>query len=145
MTARERSGRLPVFVYGTLRPGRHNHDRFLLGRTLAEVPARLRGAVLYEGPGYPYAVAGGEGEIRGEIRGELITIAPDAYAAVLAELDVLEECRPGDPRALYERVVREVLVEGGGAVRGWVYLATERVARGLRAAGRPVPGGDWAG
>ena len=52
------AGQLPFFVYGTLRPGEHNHDLFLRGRTAAEEPARLRGALLYDGPGYPYAVDG---------------------------------------------------------------------------------------
>ncbi|MCC9704364.1 gamma-glutamylcyclotransferase [Streptomyces sp. MNU76] len=47
---------LPVFVYGTLRPGEPNHDLFLRGRTAAEEPARMRGMALYDGPGYPYAV-----------------------------------------------------------------------------------------
>ncbi|MFI9202396.1 gamma-glutamylcyclotransferase family protein [Streptomyces sp. NPDC053048] len=135
------AGRLPVFVYGTLRPGRRNHDRFLAGRTVAETPARLRGAVLYEGPGFPYAVA----DPAGEVRGELITVAAGAYDAVLAALDVLEDHRPGDPRNVYERVMREVSVEDGGTVRAWVYLASDAVARRLRAVGTPVPGGDWAG
>lgn len=27
---------LPFFVYGTLRPGEHNHDLFLRGRTRTE-------------------------------------------------------------------------------------------------------------
>ncbi|MEU8580149.1 gamma-glutamylcyclotransferase family protein [Streptomyces abikoensis] len=137
----EESGGLPVFVYGTLRPGRHNHDRFLRGRTVAEQPARLRGAVLYEGPGYPYGVA----EAEGEIRGELITVAPGEYVRVLAALDALEDYVPGDPLNLYERVVGDVLVEGGGPVRGWVYLAADRVACRLRASGTRVPGGDWRG
>ncbi|MEU4211846.1 gamma-glutamylcyclotransferase family protein [Streptomyces sp. NPDC026206] len=135
------SGQLPFFVYGTLRPGRCNHDRFLRGRTVAEVPARMRGAVLYEGPGYPYAVV----DRAGEVRGELITVDRGAYGRVLSALDELEGHRPGDPRNLYERVACEVVVEGDGTVRGWVYLAAERVARRLRAAGTRVPGGDWAG
>ncbi|MEV4441935.1 gamma-glutamylcyclotransferase family protein [Streptomyces sp. NPDC049577] len=134
--------RLPFFVYGTLRPGRCNHDVFLRGRTAAEVPARMRGAVLYEGPGYPYAVAAPPEE---EVRGELITVAEGWYDAVLAALDELEEHRPGDPRSLYDRVAREVLPEGGAPVRAWVYLAAERVAHGLRTAGTRVPGGDWPG
>ncbi|MEV5239167.1 gamma-glutamylcyclotransferase family protein [Streptomyces cinnamoneus] len=139
MTAQETPADLPFFVYGTLRPGRCNHDRLLGGRTVAEVPARWPGAVLYEGPGYPYAVAGAGGEVRGE----LITVAPGAYGAVLAALDALEEYRPGDPRNLYERIVCEVRVEGGGTARAWVYVAAERLARRLRVTGTLVPGGDW--
>ncbi|MBZ4322232.1 gamma-glutamylcyclotransferase family protein [Streptomyces huiliensis] len=130
---------LPVFVYGTLRRGGGNYPLFLRGRTTAEVPARLPGAVLYEGPGYPFAVSAPAGEIRGE----LMTLVPGRYAAVLAALDVLEDHRPGDPGSLYDRVVRDVRTERGESVRAWVYLAAERVARRLRAEGIRVPGGDW--
>ncbi|PSJ27780.1 hypothetical protein B7P34_15655 [Streptosporangium nondiastaticum] len=132
--------RLPVFVYGTLRPGQANHGRYLRGRTVAEEPARLRGAVLFEGPGYPYAVA----EPGGEVRGELVRVAPGAYAAVLASLDELEGCAADGTGELYVRVVRPVLTEGAeGAVRAWVYLAAERTARRLRVSGTRVAGGSW--
>ncbi|MGI5341551.1 gamma-glutamylcyclotransferase family protein [Streptomyces sp. CA-181903] len=130
---------LPVFVYGTLRRGGVNYAAFLRGRTADEVPARLAGAVLYEGPGYPFAVTAPAGEVRGE----LMTLAPAGHAAVLAALDELEGHRPGDPGSLYDRVVREVRTERGATVRAWVYLAGERIARRLRAEGVRVPGGDW--
>ncbi|MET8678530.1 gamma-glutamylcyclotransferase family protein [Streptomyces sp. NPDC004647] len=132
-------GRLPVFVYGTLRPGQAYHDRFLGGRIAGEEPGRMRGAVLYEGPGYPYAVADADGVIHGE----LITLASAHYDILLASLDELEEHAPGDPDNLYERVTREVLLAGGRTARAWVYLAAEQVARRLRASGTAVPGGDW--
>ncbi|WP_330349869.1 gamma-glutamylcyclotransferase family protein [Streptomyces sp. NBC_00582] len=129
---------LPFFVYGTLRPGEVNHDLFLRGRTLREEPARLTGAVLYDGPGYPYAVE----EPGGTVTGDLVTARPEAYGRLLAELDRLEEYTPGDPRSLYERVVREVTV-GEGTARAWVYVAAPAVAARLRAGGTPVEGGDW--
>ncbi|MGP3999477.1 gamma-glutamylcyclotransferase family protein [Streptomyces sp. 8N706] len=137
--AAEGFARLPFFAYGTLRPGQVNHDRFLRGRTAAEEPARMRGAVLYEGPGYPYAVA----DPRGEIHGELITPLAARYDALLAELDELEDHVPGDPDNLYERVARDVLLPGGRTARAWVYLAAEPVARRLRLSGTPLRGGDW--
>lgn len=136
---------LPFFVYGTLRPGERNHDRFLLGCTAAEEPAWLRGAVLYEGPGYPYAVEAGGGE--GLVVGELVTVLPDLYGVLLRELDQLEAYVPGDPRNLYTRVVRNVLRRGDGApvgVPAWVYLASPAVAAELRGGGALVPGGDWS-
>ncbi|MFJ3493052.1 gamma-glutamylcyclotransferase family protein [Streptomyces sp. NPDC086091] len=133
---------LPFFVYGTLRPGEVNHDLLLRGRTRSEVPARLTGAVLYDGPGYPYAVE----EPGGTVTGELVTALPGAYRALLAELDVLEEYRPGDPRNLYERVARDVLPLGAGApVRAWVYVAAAEVAARLRTEGRLIAGGEWRG
>jgi gamma-glutamylcyclotransferase (GGCT)/AIG2-like uncharacterized protein YtfP len=130
---------LPFFVYGTLRPGEVNHGLFLRGRTLREEPARLTDAVLYDGPGYPYAVD----EPGGTVTGDLVTARPGAYGRLLAELDRLEEYTPGDPRSLCERVVREVRTEAG-PVRAWVYLAAPAVAARLRARGERLTGGDWS-
>ncbi|MGP3979881.1 gamma-glutamylcyclotransferase family protein [Streptomyces sp. KR80] len=135
--------RLPFFVYGTLRPGQVNHDRFVQGRTAAEEPGRMRGVVLYEGPGYPYGVAAAADDGGAEVRGELITPIADHYDALLAALDELEDYAPGDPGNLYERVAREVRLADGRTVRSWVYLASDEVAKRLRASGTRVQGGDW--
>ncbi|MET8243075.1 gamma-glutamylcyclotransferase family protein [Streptomyces sp. NPDC005202] len=131
---------LPFFVYGTLRPGERNHGLFLRGRTQSEEPGLLAGAVLYEGPGYPYAVE----EPGGTVRGELVTAVPEAYGELLVALDRLEEYTPGDPQNLYERVEREVVREAdGAAVRAWVYVAAPSVAARLRARAKRIEGGDW--
>ena len=131
---------LPFFVYGTLRPGEVNHAVHLSGRTLTEEPARLTGAVLYDGPGYPYAVEAPGGPIYGD----LVTVAPEYYAAALTELDLLEEYRADDPDSRYLRVAREVVRERGSqVVRAWVYLTGPRLADRLRATGDLIPGGDW--
>ncbi|HET9381741.1 MAG TPA: gamma-glutamylcyclotransferase family protein [Streptomyces sp.] len=133
--------RLPFFVYGTLRPGECNHDAFLRDRTHAVEPARLTGAVLYEGPGYPYAVEEPGGRT---VHGDLVTARPEAYDELLLALDELEEYVPGDPRSLYVRVAREVTrTAAPGTVRAWVYVAAPAVTARLRAHGTPVAGGDW--
>lgn len=130
----------PFFVYGTLRPGEPNHDLFLRGRTESEEPGRLHGAVLYDGPGYPYAVA----EPGGVVCGELVTAPREAHPGLLLALDRLEEYAPGDPHNLYERVERQVIRDADGtAVRAWVYLAAPSVAGRLRAHGKLIEGGDW--
>ncbi|MFF0157846.1 gamma-glutamylcyclotransferase family protein [Streptomyces sp. NPDC005263] len=137
MTDRE----LPFFVYGTLRPGEPNHDLFLRGRTRSEEPGRLDGAVLYEGPGYPYAVE----DRGGVVHGEVVTALPEVYGELLVALDRLEEYVPGDPRSLYARVEREVILDGDGrTVRAWVYVAAPWVAARLRAGGKPIGSGDWS-
>ncbi|MGI5399059.1 gamma-glutamylcyclotransferase family protein [Streptomyces sp. CA-135486] len=134
---------LPFFVYGTLRPGECNHDLFLHGRTAAEAPAVLEDAVLYEGPGYPYALLEPGG---GTVVGEVVTAAPGEYGELLAVLDRLEEyLAPGHPRNLYERVAREVVRPDGTAIRAWVYVAAPVVARELRAKGARIRSGDWRG
>ncbi|RKT04607.1 gamma-glutamylcyclotransferase (GGCT)/AIG2-like uncharacterized protein YtfP [Streptomyces sp. 3211.6] len=143
MTSVDRPGSggvLPFFVYGTLRPGEANHRLFLRGRTAAEEPARLPGAVLYEGPGYPYAV-----ERAGSvIAGELITPAADAYGELLGALDLLEEyVGPGSPRNLYDRVAREAVRPDGTRVLAWVYLAAAPLALRLARSGTEIRSGDW--
>jgi gamma-glutamylcyclotransferase (GGCT)/AIG2-like uncharacterized protein YtfP len=140
--------KLPFFVYGTLRPGEPNHDLFLRGRIRPEEPGRLTGAVLYEGPGYPYAVDEREQERAGErggvVYGDVITALPEAYGELLVALDRLEEYAPGDPHSLYERVEREVTLDGDGrTVRAWVYVAAPAVAARLRAHGKLIGSGDW--
>ncbi|GGY31854.1 gamma-glutamylcyclotransferase family protein [Streptomyces omiyaensis] len=119
---------LPFFVYGTLRPGARHHDRLLLGRTATEEDALLTGALLHDGPGYPYAVRGG-----GTVRGSLVTPLPEAYAALLDALDRLES------GAGYERVAVDAVRTGDGAtVRAWVYLAAPGTA-----VGPLIASGDW--
>ncbi|MEU7552146.1 gamma-glutamylcyclotransferase family protein [Streptomyces sp. NPDC044571] len=131
---------LPLFVYGTLRPGEINHDLFLRGRTAAEEPARLPDALLYDGPGFPYAVQ----HAGSEIVGELVTPAPEAYESLLAELDRLEDYYgPDRPRNVYDRVRREAVRPDGTLTTAWVYLAAPLLARRLRATGVEIPGGDW--
>ncbi|GAA2984839.1 gamma-glutamylcyclotransferase family protein [Streptomyces fulvorobeus] len=130
--------RLPFFVYGTLLPGQRNHGRFLLGRTAREEPALLPGALLYEGPGYPYAVEG-----HGTVHGALVTPAPGAYGELLGRLDQLEGCLgTGHPGNLYDRVARDVQVEEA-TTAAWVYLAAAAVTRSLRTGGTRIPGGHW--
>ncbi|WP_246562138.1 gamma-glutamylcyclotransferase family protein [Streptomyces roseirectus] len=131
---------LPFFVYGTLRPGEANHALFLSGRTLTEEPARLTGAVLYDGPGYPYAVEAPGGLVHGD----LVTVRPEYYPDVLGGLDLLEEYRADDPDSPYLRVTRDVVRgRGSDVVRAWVYLAGPRVTARLRRTGTLVPEGDW--
>ncbi|MFD6289364.1 gamma-glutamylcyclotransferase family protein [Streptomyces anthocyanicus] len=135
--------RLPFFVYGTLLRGEGNHDTFLRGRTLAQTPATLTGALLYEGPGYPYAVETPEA-CGGVVHGELVTADPATYTQLLAALDELEEYTSGAPSNLYERVARDVTrTTDATRVRAWVYVAAPAVAAELRASGQLIKGGNW--
>ncbi|MER7555235.1 gamma-glutamylcyclotransferase family protein, partial [Streptomyces anulatus] len=72
---------LPFFVYGTLLPGEPNHDLFLRGRTAGERPAVLPRALLYDGPGYPYAIEG-----HGRVHGMLIVAAPGIHGELLGRV-----------------------------------------------------------
>ncbi|MEV0374735.1 gamma-glutamylcyclotransferase family protein [Streptomyces sp. NPDC050636] len=133
-------GRLPFFVYGTLRPGEANYGWTLRGRTAAEEPARIGGALLYDGPGYPYAIAGPADAV---VHGDLVRPRDADYDEVRAVLDRLEGYAPGAPGNVYERVVTEAVCPDGRTVRAWVYLAADPLAARLRGTGTPIEGGDW--
>lgn len=141
---------LPFFVYGTLLTGERNHAAHLAGRCAGVRAAVLEGAALHAGPGFPYAVPDPAPGRR--ITGELVTVHPDAYPAVLAALDALEDCRP-DGRGAYvrERLAVRTAVDGavdggtvdGGTVDAWVYLAGPDAAARLRAHPALIASGDW--
>ncbi|MEX0170839.1 divalent cation tolerance protein CutA [Streptomyces sp. LMG1-1-1.1] len=119
----------PFFVYGTLRPGAYNHDRFLAGRIGTEADAVLHGAVLHDGPGYPYVVPA-EG---GQVVGTLLTPAPGAYGELFGLLDRLEL------PVGYERVAMDVLrVRDAARVSAWVFLAAPDAPLGP-----VIESGDW--
>ncbi|MFI9258448.1 gamma-glutamylcyclotransferase family protein [Streptomyces sioyaensis] len=134
--------RLPFFVYGTLRPGEANYARTLRGRTAAEEPAHIRGALLYDGPGFPYATAGPADAV---VHGALVLPREGDYEEVCADLDRLEGYVPGDRGNLYERVRTEAVRADGRTVSAWVYLAAAPLAARLRATATPLAGGDWRG
>ncbi|MFF9064906.1 divalent cation tolerance protein CutA [Streptomyces sp. NPDC014891] len=119
----------PFFVYGTLRPGAYNHDRFLAGRIGTEADAVLHGAVLHDGPGYPYVVPA----TGGRVVGTLLTPAPDAYGELFGLLDRLEL------PAGYERVAMDVVrTRDSASVSAWVFLAAPDAPLG-----EVIESGDW--
>lgn len=124
--------RLPVFVYGTLRPGEKNYPAYLQGNTVRELPASVAGELHFAAEGgYPYLIAGA-----GTVQGELITLDPGRYAAILRRLDELEEYDPGnEPGSVYLRRRAVVRLTGGGTAEAWVYYwngerCGERIASG---------------
>ncbi|MBE0599436.1 MAG: gamma-glutamylcyclotransferase [Desulfuromonadales bacterium] len=109
---------LPIFVYGTLRPGEKNYPIYLQGRTIRESVATARGELYYlRDGGYPYLQ---EGE--GVVRGELVEITPAAYEETLRAVDGLEEYNPADEAgSVYLRRRTRVKLEDGGEVEAWTY------------------------
>lgn len=128
LAIRETPSVLPIFVYGTLRPGSWNHDRWLrpwLARPCR--PATLAGYALHHVDGLPYVAV----ELGASVVGDVALLA-DARA--VAALDELEDVAGGH----YER--NEVsLVDGA---RAWTYVAGRLVA-GRLGPDTVVAHGDW--
>ncbi|MBA2281707.1 MAG: gamma-glutamylcyclotransferase [Acidimicrobiia bacterium] len=114
---------LPVFVYGTLRTGAWNHERWLQPWLAAPCRlARLPDHALHHHDGLPYVVA----TAGAEVAGELATMDPARYDAGLARLDVLEDVE----HRHYDRVQVEVRVDGR-TEPAWVWVAGPRVTAEL--------------
>ena len=151
---------MAVFVYGSLKRGQSNHERFCRG-VLAVKEATVRGR-LYELPfGFPALVvpeadvrATGTMDYRADVDtqnrrqasspeispgwdtvyGELLTF--DDPEERLPALDGLEGFRPGE-ESLYRRVLISItLLETGTTILAWAYV-------GEAASGVYLPGGRW--
>ncbi len=110
--------KLPVFVYGTLRPGQKNYPRLLQGRTLREFPARVHGRLYFvSNGGYPYVLPED-----GTVWGDLVELEPEHYDETLQELDLLEEYDPQDEaQSVYLRRPTEVFLDDGRCRLAWIY------------------------
>lgn len=114
-----RYGMLPIFVYGTLRPGMVNHARFLAGAIDCILPATVPGQLyLVEAGNYPYLVPG-----RGTVFGEVIHLTADRYAETMQRIDRLEEYDPSEPgNSVYIRRKAEATLTNGEKREAWTYF-----------------------
>ncbi len=136
---------LPLFVYGTLKPGESNYARFLAGQTSAEHPAQISGAELYTEGVYPYLVIT-PGLVRptAQVYGMLITLRPEVYGTALTRVDGLEDYIAGNPNNWYERIKHPVQIDNR-KVMAWVYIAGPRTLAAIQAGRfRKIPGEAWS-
>ncbi len=61
--------KINIFVYGSLREGFFNYDKYLKGKVIKNIPAVLKGMELYHMPykGYPAIVPNENNQVFGEI------------------------------------------------------------------------------
>lgn len=129
---------LQVFVYGTLKPGEANFDRYCGVKTIAVRRAYIAG-ILYHLPqlGYP-AIAVGEGKVEG-------FVLSFADRGVLSNLDDLEDFDPqGNPadNEYNRQLVTAHILDDGTKVTAWAYFMTLDRIRQL--GGVLIPDGWWS-
>lgn len=121
-----------LFVYGTLREGggAPRSIRRLMAAGSRKVAEGVIEGRLLDAGGFPAAVPGEGGEVRGEVRD---LSRPEE---VLALLDRYEGCSV--PDGPFRRTVVRVRLDGGGTARAWAYIF-DRPGGNLP----EVPSGDW--
>ncbi|MGL4739858.1 MAG: gamma-glutamylcyclotransferase family protein [Sarcina sp.] len=104
------------FVYGSLREGFFNYNKYLEGHVLTSEIGITKGNLYHiNHKGYPALVDG----VR-EIEGEVITV--DNPKILIAALDKMENFfGPGHKQNEYERIEKEVTLENGDIEICYVY------------------------
>lgn len=129
---------LPIFVYGTLRPGQKNYFHFLQGRTHGEFSATISGSLFLftdpHGGRYPYLTKGS-----GTVHGELIFLNPSTWKETLSGLDELEDYDPQNDSGLYLRRRTAATLQNGEQIEAWTYFWN-----GPREGARAIMSGDFA-
>ncbi|MBN2028599.1 MAG: gamma-glutamylcyclotransferase [Actinobacteria bacterium] len=121
---------IPVFVYGTLKPG-EKMFRHISHTVRDTLPATITGR-LYDTPfGYPLLVEPG-GLDEPVINGVLLIPQEDQYEEMLRIIDVIES------EAGFEKGEMEVALESGQRVTAIVYFYREAPPYA-----RPFCGSDW--
>jgi gamma-glutamylcyclotransferase (GGCT)/AIG2-like uncharacterized protein YtfP len=127
---------MKVFVYGTLKPGECNYLRYCEGKVVDACPAIARGQLFALPCGYPAMIPG-----EGTVCGFLLSFAE---AAILADLDRLEDYHPGrDPaQNEYQRQEIEIFDRHLKSLgTAWAYfMSADRVRS---AGGIWLPDGTW--
>jgi len=129
---------LKVFVYGTLKPGEANYQRYCAGKVVETTKAIAQGKLFALPMGYPAMTAGNS-----LVHGYLLSLT---NLDVLKALDELEDYHPARAPSenLYNRKQIETYNPQGNSLGwAWVYIMTQDLALQLR--GVHLPNGWWSG
>lgn len=126
---------LQVFVYGTLKPGECNYQRYCVGRVIETYPAITFGQLFDLPMGYPGMTIGNQ------IVYGVVLVFTDI--TLLLDLDQLEEYYPDRPEiSEYERHSIQIFnLEQQPLGKVWAYLMRPEKIQQL--GGKLIEGGRW--
>ena len=131
-----------VFVYGSLREGFFNYDKYLKGKVNSIKPAKINNMTVYHMPykGYP-AIMKGEGTVYGEI----MEIKPEMYDETMSAMDEMEGfIRENNPQNEYEKTILEVEhLDDGKTEKCYVYFYNKDIDPKFEDQSVFVTHGDW--
>ncbi len=129
---------LKVFVYGTLKPGEYNYQRYCMGKVVEEKRAIAFGQLFDLPLGYP-AMTLGESPVQGFV----LTFSDPAFLDVLDELEDYNPQRIPEENEYIRQEIETYNLAGEPLGLAWVYLmAVEQVQR---FGGVLMPSGLWSG
>ena len=130
------------FVYGSLREGFFNYDKYLAGKVLKKMDAKLNNMKLYHMPykGYP-AITPGDNVILGEI----MVISEDVYEETMKAMDEMEGfISENNPENEYHKIILEVEnLETKEKEKCFVYFYNKDKDVNFIKQAEYVPNGDW--
>jgi gamma-glutamylcyclotransferase (GGCT)/AIG2-like uncharacterized protein YtfP len=126
-----------VFVYGTLKPGEVNYQRYCEGKVIAAQPAIALGQLFDLPLGYPAMIPGDN-----QVRGFLLTFTEPTLLTVLDELEDYNPQRIPEDNEYYRQQVTIYDLANQSLGQAWIYLMQpERVQR---LGGTLISSGWWS-
>ncbi|MGL5381641.1 gamma-glutamylcyclotransferase family protein [Clostridium sp.] len=130
--------KINIFVYGSLRTGFFNYDKYLKGKVLSSKKAKLKGSLFHmPNKGYP-ALLDGEDYVYGEV----MEISP--YEDVIKALDTMEGYYgPSNRENEYNRIILDVELEDSSETEKCYVYKYNRVDDEFIKHREYVSNGDW--
>ena len=97
--------RINLFVYGSLREGFFNYEKYLTGKVARKYDARIANMKLFHMPykGYPAIMFG-----KDTIKGEIMVLREECYEETMKAMDEMEGfISEGNPENEYHKVILE--------------------------------------
>lgn len=131
------SGRVQVFVYGTLKPGEGNYQRYCAGKIIAAEKATTQGQLFALPMGYPAMTMG-----KDIVHGYLLSFAD---VEVLKTLDELEDYQPDRQMSenLYNRQQVKIY-HPQDLFLGWAWTYLMNPTKIQMLGGNLLPDGCWS-
>lgn len=131
-----------IFVYGSLREGFFNYDKYLSGKISKKMNAKLNNVELYHMPykGYPAIINGQD-----SILGEIMVINEADYDSTLEAMDAMEGfLSEGNPENEYHKMIFEVEnLESNEIESCYVYFYNKDKDELFDYKAVYLPNGDW--
>ena len=134
--------RINLFVYGSLREGFFNYEKYLDGKVTQKKDAKLENMKLYHMPykGYPAITFG-----KDTVLGEIMVLNEDDYDATMSAMDEMEGfISEANPENEYHKVILEVEnLHTNEKEKCFVYFYNKDKDQLFESNSIYLPHGDW--